>query len=176
MERDPVDKMPLLDGLASLPPDGFENPQSAEGFQDALFARTVRVIRSRSQWKRVRLAVALVAVYIAGFGTSQFLGVKAVEAPAAVTVESTVVSRVHVPADPVAVLRRVHTTSFAERPGLLKQAGDEYLLASGDLEGALHCYRQFLEIASDDERTRPEPGDTWLLASLKQGQTTNRMR
>ena len=79
-------------------------------------------------------------------------------------------------ADPAEMLRRVSSVPPADRIRLLKQAGDAYLLARGDLEGALHCYRQLLELASPDTTARLEGDDTWLLAALKQGQMTRKLR
>ena len=70
-------------------------------------------------------------------------------------------------ADPGEILRQVAITTPAERPRLLRAAGDAYLAAGGDLEGALDCYRQVLELSGGSSKMEAEPGDTWLLASLK---------
>jgi hypothetical protein len=172
------DDLPLIDGLEKLPPDGFELPRPPDGLQDRIFALTARQIRTRSRRRVYRLVAAALVVYAAGFFTSRAVRFGPVEAPTPARsdsgVESIAANRSPPAADPDATLRRVRSAPPPERPRLLKQAGDEYLIASGDLDGALHCYRQFLEIASDDERTRSDPGDTWLLGSLKQGRTTNR--
>lgn len=49
---------------------------------------------------------------------------------------------------------------------LYRQAGDAYLGAEQDYANAARCYRLFLTRGGDNALS-PEPGDSWLLTSLK---------
>lgn len=50
---------------------------------------------------------------------------------------------------------------------LLALAGDRYLFNQADVESALDCYRQVIELTPAGEREPPQPEDSWLLAELK---------
>lgn len=54
----------------------------------------------------------------------------------------------------------------ARAAALYRQAGDAYLSAEQDYANAARCYRLFLARGGDDVLS-PEPGDSWLLTSLK---------
>ena len=54
----------------------------------------------------------------------------------------------------------------ARAAALYRQAGDRYLTAEQDYANAARCYRLFL-LRSGDTALSPEPGDSWLLTSLK---------
>jgi hypothetical protein len=189
--RDPLQGAPenddlssLIDGVTELPPGSFDVPLPPHGFREAVFARTVRVVRARSRARWLSFAAALLVAYAAGLLTTSLVKVKNAEPPAPVPVGAppgappragaSVASAV----DPAEILRGVSIAPLADRIRLLKQAGDAYLLGRGDLDGALHCYRQLLELAPTDVKTKTKPGedDTWLLAALKQGHSTPRMR
>ena len=49
---------------------------------------------------------------------------------------------------------------------LYRQAGDRYLADEQDYANAARCYRLFLA-RGGDPALAPEPGDSWLLTSLK---------
>ena len=49
---------------------------------------------------------------------------------------------------------------------LYRLAGDKYLIDRQDYRNAARCYRLFLARAGDPGLA-PDPGDTWLLTSLK---------
>jgi hypothetical protein len=74
-------------------------------------------------------------------------------------------------ADPVALRRQVAAAPPAEQIALLRRAGDLYLGRYGDLESALDCYRQVLELTPASERGQFDAGDSWLLAELKHAQS-----
>ena len=67
--------------------------------------------------------------------------------------------------DPLELRRRVLDASHEERIKLLSEAGDIYL-GRNQLEEAVNCYRQVIELTA--ERPVIEPDDSWLLAELKQ--------
>jgi len=75
-------------------------------------------------------------------------------------------------ADPVALRRQVAAAPPAEQIALLRRAGDLYLSRYGDLESALDCYRQVLELTPASERGEFDAGDSWLLAELKHAQSS----
>ena len=76
-------------------------------------------------------------------------------------------------ADPVALRRQVAAAPPAEQIALLRRAGDLYLGRYGDLESALDCYRQVLELTPASERGQFDAGDSWLLAELKHAQSAS---
>ena len=176
------DPSSLIDGVAKLPSGSFDVPLPPRAFREAVFARTARVVRARSRGRWLPFAAALLLAYAAGLLTMPLVKVETTETPSPVLVEprpgeaapsaASVASAV----DPAEILHSVSTAPMADRIRLLKQAGDAYLLARGDLDGALHCYRQLLELAPPDVKTKPRSDDTWLLAALKQGQSTPGMR
>jgi hypothetical protein len=69
--------------------------------------------------------------------------------------------------DPSELVRRSETASSEDRVRLLKQAGDLYLSDRYEIEKALQCYRRALDSLPQSMQMRVEPGDTWLLAALK---------
>ena len=50
------------------------------------------------------------------------------------------------------------------RAQLLHQAGDLYLRGEGDIDGALRCYRELLEL----QPRRTASSESWLLTALRQ--------
>ncbi len=164
---------PLLEGCegpGDLPRGIFEVPTPPEGLREAVLKRTLGVVVARRRRRRFGMVLGLVLVYSAGILTTRLFPAKVMELPGArpVARETSVASIT--PAEPADLLRSVIDAPPEERPRLLREAGDLYLSARGDVESALHCYRQVLELSKPSERRRPEAGDTWLLAVLKDGQ------
>jgi len=178
MEEDrDEDDAPLIDGMPELPGGSFRLPRAPAGLRETVLERTTRAVRARRGRRRLAVAVALAVAWAAGAGTTRLLDVidgrrarDLAEAPRAPAPSRAIEAAADAVLDPQAILRQVSRAPMEDRIRLLKQAGDAYLLARGDLEKALDCYRQLLELAPE-ARTRPDDGDTWLLAALKQGQT-----
>jgi hypothetical protein len=160
--------------LDSLPAGSFDFPLPPAGLREEVYRRTARVVRVRVRHRRLRLALAFAIVFGAGLSIGRFPGIGTPAAPLARPPAD--IDRALTAPAPGELQRRVPEAVPEDRPGLLRQAGDSYLLSQGNLEGALECYRQYLEIAAPDGR-RPSPaGDTWLLEALKQGRTSHSRR
>jgi hypothetical protein len=68
---------------------------------------------------------------------------------------------------PEELRRRVAGAPRPEQIRLLRLAGDRYLFGQADLDGALDCYRQIIELTPRGELARQQTDDSWLLAELK---------
>ncbi len=173
---DGEDGPPFFEGPEGLPAGSFDLPRPPAGFREEVFRRTARVVRRRVHLRRLGLAIAGSLIFALGLVTGQLfpgnggpgLAPSPPEAPGA---SLTAPSR-----GPREILRQVPDAPPADRPGLLRRAGDSYLSSSGDLEAALDCYRQYLEISTAAGSDAPDGGGTWLLEALKQGRTTQRKR
>jgi len=170
---------PLLDDLGGLPAGSF-GPPAAPEVRRAILDRTSAEIRWRA--RRRRFLTPLCALLAFGLGFSAAWAFRdAVVGPAVPPhrigqAEGIDPGPPRLALDPAAILEKVPAVPLAERPGLLKQAGDSYLAMQGNMEKALDCYRQFLEIAPEDVAGRPAPGDPWLLEALKLARHTPRRR
>jgi hypothetical protein len=156
-------------------------------YRDALFAQTNR----RVSWnRRVRLipkAVAVLTIFVLGVwaGTGRTPTHPPVDLLARTMVIHEVVPVVIVvpvpqpsdPSGPIAKTPEPMTASDAELRAELadepqeaarfyRTAGDKYLNDASDYPNAARCYRLFLARAGS-VGLNPEPGDTWLLTSLK---------
>lgn len=153
------------------------------GLRDAILRSTERRLTAR-RWSRFAgKAAAAAAVFAAGL----FLGVR--NAPREVVPAPE--PRIEVVSVPVPVFLPLPGGSVepsapqvAARTGheleldaeqtddaptatrLYRRAGDAYLDAEQDYANAARCYRLFLARAGDSALS-PEPGDSWLLTSLK---------
>jgi len=78
------------------------------------------------------------------------------------------------PVEPDAIRRQVPLAPAAERRDMLQRAGDAYM-ARGDLQGALECYKQVMELDGTVPRSSAETGDAWILAALRR-ESENRRR
>lgn len=54
-----------------------------------------------------------------------------------------------------------------EQRRLLRLAGDRYLYGLADVESALDCYRQVIELTPRAELAMHDSHESWLLAELK---------
>jgi hypothetical protein len=159
---------------------------SAE-FRDALRRRTGWQLVWRRRGHRIRVLVAVAAVFASGVAVGSAW--KRAPAPAQRNLlfrlaqpEVVVVPVVvpvpaseprPVPSSPEAPLtagqyevRAELADDPAEAARLYRLAGDRYLNDLEDYRNAARCYRLFLARAGDAGLS-PAPGDTWLLTSLK---------
>jgi hypothetical protein len=169
------------DDLGELlaPPPAAESP----GLRDAILRRTGRRLALRRWTRRGVKAAAAAAVFAAGL----FVGVRNAPrevAPAPEPRVEVVTAPVPVfvpvpdgtvgPKPPQVAARTAHELELdAEQADgaptagrLYRQAGDAYLDARQDYANAARCYRLFLARAGEPALA-PEPGDSWLLTSLK---------
>lgn len=179
MNENADDAESLLHGLKDAP-DCF-SAQPPEALRVALLASTLAAVRRRSRARRLgQLAVAALA-YAAGLATmyavlsrddqpAQKPSQAVVAAPQTESTRpqaETPVPRVEVAALSPAELRRmVPGAPRARQIRLLELAGDGYLYGA-DVEAALDCYRQVLELTPREDLGPPDPQDSWLLAELK---------
>jgi hypothetical protein len=169
-------------------------PESA-GLRDALFRQTAHRLARRVVVRRVAkitaALTAVAAVFVVGAaagwvtkipdpGRPDPLGPLSPNvAPVVVTVVVPVPvpvplpdpsARIAVTPDPptaaAAELRAEQADDPQEAARLYRLAGDRYLNDLDDYANAARCYRLYLARAGDAGLT-PEPGDTWLLTSLK---------
>ncbi len=148
--------------------------------KQAVWQRTRSVLRWRRWLRRSGYAAALAACYAAGLLTMKYLPASPATAPSALTRTDAdpgppvVTPREEVrppqpsdenPASPVA-LEWQAVDSRKQRPDLYRLAGDRYLEA-GDIQSAIRCYRNMLDVApEEDQRISPQT-DNWLLIALK---------
>jgi hypothetical protein len=164
---------PLIEGVEQVPRASFDPPPVSAPFRDALLARTSRVVCARRSTRRLFAAACAALLFglgvAAGWRLPREAGVpgSAVREPQAAPPVRPQESRT--PAD---LLREVPRARPEERPKLLRQAGDSYLASGLDLERALHCYRQYLEVAPAASRSDLDPRDSWLLSAMKRGRAT----
>ena len=162
------------------PLQGADTP----GLRDAIFRRTRRRLALRRWARRVGKVAAVAAVFAAGIGVGVWNAPGERERTVLVPVPQVEVVFVPVlvpvptpsPEPPPApeAARTARATELdaeqaddaARAAALYREAGDRYLTAEQDYANAARCYRLFLARAGS-AGLNPEPGDTWLLTSLK---------
>lgn len=163
------DREPLLDGVGGLPEGSLRPPDVPPGLESAVLRKTVSVVRWRRRRRQLGNVAFLGVVYLAGLGTALLLEDPAPR-PEGLTrndVREPATVRPEEASSPEEILRRVPGAPPAEQRRLLKLAGDTYLASHADVENALYCYRQLLELTRREERA-PSADDSWLLVALKQ--------
>ncbi len=173
--QEPSEKDDLA-GLFELRPaaGGFAAMQGFDADR-ATLARTLAIVRRHGVRRRLRFGASLLALVVAAFlaGRStapalagsrpatdpapehSFAGRGAPASPAVPEIEAE-------PA-PGALLGM----DLGAAAAVLKQRGDRLLNERADLDGALDCYRQHLEIVVATRSLRAAADDSWLLAKLK---------
>lgn len=176
-----ADEPDELDELLAPPQTG-----DAPGLRAAILRRTQRRLALGRWARRAGKLAAVAAVFAAGVGVGMWRTSDAQE-----TVLVTVpVPRVEVVPVPIPLFVAGQSTSAEPLPApeasrsakvleldaeqadgpraaaLYRQAGDAFLTAEQDYANAARCYRLFLARGGDSALT-PEPGDSWLLTSLK---------
>ncbi len=162
---------PLLDGVDDLPEGSLSPVEVPPGLERAVLGRTVSVVRWRRRRRQLRNAAFLGLVYLAGIATAELLENPAPSSPRPDVTRELVAKRPDETPKPSEMLRRVRGNPPAEQRRLLKLAGDTYLGSHADVENALYCYRQLLELTPHAERALPAADDSWLLVALKQDQS-----
>ena len=170
---------PLLDGVHDLPDGSLSPVEVPPGLEGAVRGRPVAVVRWRRRRRHLRNIALLGLVYLAGLASADLL-----ESPARNPPGTDVTHEPHEPvstqpdetSNPSEMLRRVRGNPPAEQRRLLKLAGDTYLGSHADVENALYCYRQLLELTPRAERALPAADDSWLLVALKQDQSNPEWR
>jgi len=139
-------------------------------FRDAVLARSLCTMRQYRRRRRYAIVATLLLAYGAGMGSLVMLQAakhSRPELPLAQSPPAAAPAQAPRP-DPRALLNRVADVPRPEQVRLLTEAGNIYLDDRGDIERALNCYRQVLEILPEDQSMNISPGDTWLFTALKQ--------
>jgi hypothetical protein len=165
--------------------DDLLRPPSITDRQEKLrqrLAKETTTILLRRRWlRRLRVAAAMAACYLAGLATMSWLAPQPAitsippaqrisEAPrtAEARPQNTALADSSAIAMEWQALEAIH-----DRPNLYRRAGDRYLEETGDIQSALRCYRQFLDSGSDSDRIIA-PQDSWLLMALKEARQPSR--
>jgi hypothetical protein len=176
-------------------PDELEEllapPQTSDtpGLRAALLRRTQRQLTLGRWARRAGKLAAVAAVFVAGVGVGMWrtsaqpsaqetvlvpvpvprVEVVPVPIPLFVAGQGTSVEQLPAPESPQSAKALELDAEQADGPraaALYRQAGDTFLTAEQDYANAARCYRLFLVRGGDGALT-PEPGDSWLLTSLK---------
>jgi hypothetical protein len=145
----------------------------ADAFRERVFAASLPAIRRRGRLRAARQAAALLLVFAAGLATGRLSApADAERATRGLPVAEAGPGRgperhASGGAEARAGAAAARPDSLSER---LKALGDRRLEQACDVEGALHLYRQHLELESRNGPIAPADGDSWLLAALKSDQ------
>lgn len=165
--------------------------------KEALFRQTSRVVRGRRGRRRSVLAVAGVLLFATGFGLAEliaasqrpFIHIEVRDAAGRTTVARGVPKTARETAldratrgdaeiaanetnddDPARLEREAAVASEADRAALWRRAGDLWFEKRGDVQGALRCYRRYLDEAeSTATDVAAGSSDNWLLRDLLNG-------
>jgi len=175
-EHSDVDE-PLIRGLGEIPASAFDMPEPDLSLREAIFARTATVVRGRRKRRRLAGGLALILAYGIGIVTAR-LWLGAGPSGAGDPIEA--MQERHrpekqeekaAPEAPEEIERRAFPAPREERIRLLKLAGDQYLVDYCDVDGALRCYRKYLDLVHERPAAAPGPNDSWLLLAMKQSRT-----
>ncbi len=178
-----AEQEPLLPGIDASKSSWPESPVPAT-LRAELLDRTTMLVRSRARLRRLRTACGWLAAYAAGLATA-WIAVPHVGPAALDAARHAVVAQIdhpratqredvagHEPDDegnlpPEELRRRVADAPRPEQLRLLRLAGDKYLFGRADVDNALDCYRQILELTPHERRAAVESDDSWLMAELR---------
>jgi hypothetical protein len=152
-------------------------PPESSTLRGALLRRTLGVVRRRRRQRRLGLAAALAACYLAGLA-SMWLWQQSAPAVAPPPAEQTPVAvreqpSAPAPADgprevPALVLERWAAQGPVERRAeFYRRAGDRYLENDGDVPAAVRCYALALDAGPEEDLEIAPDQDSWLLIALK---------
>lgn len=174
MADDPDD----LDALLA-PPPAAESPD----LRAAVLRRTQRTLAARRWARRAGKLAAVAAVFAAGIAVGAWRSpppprptvgpaprTEVVFVPVLVPLPPASAEEPAPPPEPARTARGLELDAEqADGPhaaALYRRAGDAYLSAEADYANAARCYRLFLT-RGGEPALGPEPGDSWLLTSLK---------
>ena len=149
------------------------------------------VVRSRRRRRHLGTLAVFLTVYAAGLGTALLFSTESAaplaSSPAPVLpvpvpraspahTDKSATTAAEVALVPREILRQVRGAPPDEQRRLLKLAGDAYLTSHADIDNALYCYRQLLELTTPERKGISVPDDSWLLVALKQDRPINTWR
>jgi hypothetical protein len=147
------------------------------GLKERILAKTTRVIRKRRWFRRLAVAAAMAACYVAGVLTVWPAARHVDMARHADAATSAPIAAAPRPAPQPLPTRSAPAVSPVQLEwqaidqghggaDLYRQAGDRYLNEAQDVESALRCYRNALA-RGGTEALAISPDDSWLLVALK---------
>jgi hypothetical protein len=150
-----------------------------DALREAVFTRTIGVMRRRRRMKRCVLAASLLCCYLAGMAT---VGVwrPGGEASTQVAKETTTAKprprKVSPRTLPKPAASRSDLVVSAQPSGFesWRRIGDHYLRESDDIALAVAGYSRALDLASDKELAISPGQDNWLLMALKDARVKER--
>ncbi len=163
---------------------GRPGETGGEALRTAVLARTLRVVRRRRLVRRLELAAALAACYVAGLltlaawrpagpvaapeaGPAVVSGTAVEPAPAVTaTLPAAVIVEAPQPAPPETVPPIVEPPALS-RYEVLCRMGDRYLRETGSVAKAVELYKQALSVASAEEQAVSVNHDSWVLVAMK---------
>ena len=152
-------------------------PEPGSGLRESVLLRTARLVEVRARrrrWARRGIAgVAAALLFASGFASARLLDEEQGPGGPQVALPSRDGSSAP-PGVPEEIRRQVPLAPAAERRDMLLRAGDAYM-ARGDLQGALECYKQVMELDGAAPRSSAETADAWILAALRR-ESENRRR
>ncbi|HWB09250.1 MAG TPA: hypothetical protein VG826_08500 [Pirellulales bacterium] len=170
---DASDAEPLLEGI-----NWPSRPAPPDGLRAEVLTKTTRLVRRRAQRRRWGVVAGWGLAYAAGIATAWFgrpgdSRPAVSDPPEAATQVAANVAAGEAPLENLALLspnelrRRVAGAPRPQQIRLLRLAGDRYLFGTADVESALDCYRQVIELTPPADLAKRQPDDSWLLAELK---------
>jgi hypothetical protein len=144
---------------------------ASDSFRQTLLRQTRGVVRRRRMVRRAGFVGLMIVVFSAGALTMRW-----VQPPLPAETPLASNESISLPTNPIApevavasplALEWQAIDSTDRRADLFRQAGDRYLTELGDMEGALRCYRNVLDLGTSED-TAIRPDDSWLMISLKQ--------
>jgi hypothetical protein len=155
--------------------------EASEALRQALRERTGRVLRRQQRLKKLALAGAMAACFLAGmttmYGVLPLFAAKSEPQPPVANVATKKIepATAEQPLPSAQMVELQARAQTAERVARLRRAGDLYLLEEQDYAAALRCYAQALNDA-DAQTLEISPGDTWLEMALKDARRKEKAR
>jgi hypothetical protein len=157
------------------PLDGMLRPQSPpdnEALQQAVYARTQRVLYRRRRVRHFAYAAALLVSFAAGL-LAMRVATPPTSAPAPQVAvippkESPPPDKLASPAEEKSALAQEWQAfdSLKERAALYRQAGDRYMTEENDPQSALRCFSNALDNGTEQDLAISSD-DNWLLMAIK---------
>jgi len=150
-----------LDALLGPPP-----PADDWALRRSLLARTQRALRWRRRWRRLGAASALAACLALGMLTVCWAPAPVEPLPLPARVERTPGPLEPQPLSAVALEWRA-IDAPVQQAELYREAGDRYLGAESDPQGAVRCYTAALDEGKPED-LNISAEDSWLLMAIKE--------
>ncbi|MBX7257379.1 MAG: hypothetical protein K1Y02_13530 [Candidatus Hydrogenedentes bacterium] len=174
------DDEPLVEGKC-VPDGAWDVATAPDALREAVWTRTVSVVRTRRRIRKVLLLCALAAAYVSGVVTPWLIARERSPAaprqlaasPPAQVIAPNLSDRAKVDSvenllsDREKLALALASSTVKEQVELLRAVGDR-ALEEGDTDLALSCYGRLISLGPPPKNEPIDVADTWLLRSLKQ--------